>query len=205
MKLVRGPEDPGRWNKYAYVENNPINLVDPIGLSATCEYPCIASVTVHAYSTAGIFGAAEGSDGDHRRNQPRPFTTAQLRMYATDLRAAVTKGGSDCDALAAFAGAASDNDSSKLQFVRDFSILTPANKLPGSPGFDGTSNYIRLNQGSGSGYLPIFQNTYNDNGPSGTNGDQGHHFAAFFQLGYYRGELAGAGVSFWFEYFETRF
>jgi RHS repeat-associated protein len=32
-----GPGDPGSWNRYAYVQQDPINLIDPTGLYA--EYP----------------------------------------------------------------------------------------------------------------------------------------------------------------------
>ncbi len=45
-----------------------------------------------------------------------------------------------------------------------------------------------LTAGVPSGYLPQFQNTLDDQ--PGWNGDQGHHFAAFFDLGYFSGRTA---------------
>jgi hypothetical protein len=41
---------------------------------------------------------------------------------------------------------------------------------------------VILNTGQASGYAKIYQNTVPDN--ANNNGDQGHHFAAFLELGY---------------------
>jgi hypothetical protein len=53
-------------------------------------------------------------------------------------------------------------------------------------------NSVELNTGQASGYLAQYQNTTPDNPKTGWNGDQGHHFAAFFQVGYQYGATQGS-------------
>jgi RHS repeat-associated protein len=40
-----GPGDPGSWNRYSYTRGDPINRLDPSGLSDTCP-ECLISITV---------------------------------------------------------------------------------------------------------------------------------------------------------------
>jgi RHS repeat-associated protein len=53
-----GSEDPGSWNRYSYTRADPINRLDPAGLSDTCP-DCIASVT--AYSFQDTVGSGSGA------------------------------------------------------------------------------------------------------------------------------------------------
>jgi hypothetical protein len=87
----------------------------------------------------------------------------------------------DCQALAQF----TDDNSAKstTAFFQSFGVLTPSQFGTGFSGIASATGYITLNAGQASGFQSQYQNTAPDNPVTGWNGDQGHHFAAFFQLG----------------------
>jgi hypothetical protein len=96
------------------------------------------------------------------------------------------------------------NGSQGDDLVRALRILVPTQ--PSSSMLKYTTNSpVFLNTGPASGYLAVYQNTTPDNPVTGANGDQGHHFAAFFEFGYHFGALAGTGASAAFELFEAAF
>jgi hypothetical protein len=110
---------------------------------------------------------------------------------------------SDCEGLAAFASDMSTTfGNNKDKFVASFGILTPrdvASRVGAGAGVTSSSSPVFLNSGQASGYKTGYQNTTPDNASTGWNGDQGHHFAAFFQLGYQLGGTAGSVTSAVFE------
>jgi hypothetical protein len=85
--------------------------------------------------------------------------------------------------------------------VNNFGVLTPHG---GSSiaGIAWNSHPVALNTGKPSGYQTKYQNTLPDNPITGWNGDQGHHFAAFFQFGYKYGAAAGSVTAFATEWWQ---
>jgi hypothetical protein len=110
----------------------------------------------------------------------------------------------DCQGLAAFASAIAPLFSSATAFVQAFGVLTPAALSNLIPGIAFNTQYLELNSGQASGYQSQYQNTLPDNPVTGWNGDQGHHFAAFFQFGFVSGSTsAGSLAAFGLEYFQS--
>ena len=62
-----GAADPGSWNRYAYVEGDPVNLYDPGGLQAQAPYPpgyCPAQYSFAECMANGLFsGGPDGGAG----------------------------------------------------------------------------------------------------------------------------------------------
>ena len=58
------PRDPQTWNRYAYVRNSPLNLVDPLGLESSGGDPCtivtVNGVTIVDCSNTGSSGGNPG-------------------------------------------------------------------------------------------------------------------------------------------------
>ena len=105
----------------------------------------------------------------------------------------------DCEALARFAEAAANSALTDSEFVRDFGVLTPNVTVATlAPGIASSISPVALwTSGEPSGYASQFQNTLDDT--STGNGDQGHHFAAYFQFGWNYGASAGSTASWWGE------
>ena len=88
----------------------------------------------------------------------------------------------DCQALVAFASVMASVQSGASAFVQSFGVLIPQTTAGALAGIPQNSNSVSLNTGQQSGFVPLYQNTPNDQ--PGWNGDQGHHFAAFFAYGF---------------------
>jgi len=185
-------KNPTSWNRYIYGLDDPINHADPTGLCTIAgviypdgQSPCpdVTSVTVSGDDTDPVYPPS--------LNQASLFITppvieAQIIANALDaaeaakLRSQVIAGMNDCDALADYA----DYNSGKSMsaFFNSFGILTPAQFGTDLAGIATSNSPTLLNVGQPSGYQVQYQNVPPDSPTS--NGDQGHHFAAFFQLGY---------------------
>lgn len=106
---------------------------------------------------------------------------------------------SDCEALAEFADAAATSNTAS-GFVQDFGLLTPKQFASTITGVGTASPPIYMGTGQPSGYLLQYQNT-----PASDSSDQGHHFAAFFQLGFLYGAADASAFAIDFEILEAGF
>jgi hypothetical protein len=98
----------------------------------------------------------------------------------------------DCDALAEFSAIAADRSQTNEQFISSFGALIPRQAASSVLKYWNTSAVTLWSSGP-SGFAKPFQNTIDDS-PNG-NGDQGHHFAAFFEFGYqYGGAIGGVAA-----------
>jgi RHS repeat-associated protein len=68
-----GPAVPQSWNRYAYVQNDPINYGDPAGLLLTAE-DCIADPDLCQEQDWGDNGGDGGDDGGGGGAPPSPLT-----------------------------------------------------------------------------------------------------------------------------------
>jgi hypothetical protein len=109
---------------------------------------------------------------------------------------------SDCQGLAAFASTMAGlyGNSDNAAFVQSFGVLVPQISATQIGGIPSNTNAVYLNTGQASGYQSIYQNTTPDNPSTGWNGDQGHHFAAFFEFGFQYGGSLGAITSAVYEW-----
>ena len=200
---------PGSWNRYAYVEGDPINLFDPNGLT-TCwytNYPemqCREEITVYAepdiMSVYLQWYQLEQNSRYSLSYQPNPWEVRSesaaervdrlFRQFAAGYL-------NDCEALTAFATQTAMayhwqwNNKNIDYFVQDFAVFVPekhpavkAARAFGIP-IAAMNSPIYLKPENGSG----FQDQYVDSLAKKT--DQLHHFAAFFQFGYYMGQWPG--------------
>jgi hypothetical protein len=209
---VSNPRDPGSWNRYAYVEDDPVNFFDPRGLdscppdsSNTCVE--VYGSTVDVDPSISLFPSAGTAYNLGLGYSQKAAYLSSVRNLARAYSSAVSQGYvSDCNALADFAQNLVQTGASASTLVQDFGVLTPSAGLTGFvPGISSTSNPVQLNTGQSSGFLSQYQNTLPDNPATGWNGDQAHHFAAFFQFGYVYSLLGfgpGAIASFALEYAE---
>ncbi|MGH9472665.1 MAG: RHS repeat-associated core domain-containing protein, partial [Terriglobales bacterium] len=65
------PADPQSWNRYAYVENQPLTMIDPLGLCPTGWF--CQSITVYGWVGDPGPGAAGGMEWGH----PKPYSDAK--------------------------------------------------------------------------------------------------------------------------------
>ncbi len=213
-----GAEDPASWNRCSYTRNDPINSYDPSGM---CDQATTYGTAANgALNVAGSVQCPPGGFGgsgtqatpgpahslaeyDDRHPPNSPPVGLELRGIALALKARVssTTGYNDCQALADFADAASSNGGSATQLSRAFGILTPVIFFGDVGGISSVSKPVFLNSGEPGGFQDPLQNTINDDPKAGQNGDQGHHFAAFFQFGYLYGSGAlGAAAAYAYEF-----
>ena len=109
---------------------------------------------------------------------------------------------SDCEGLAEFAGVAAAQDGSNiLLFESDFQVLTPnSTAVQAVPGVSGQSGNQLVYLGNNYGQASGFQTQYQDSiSPSQ---DQGHHFAAFLQIGYWYEATVGSWAAVAYENLE---
>ncbi len=85
-----------------------------------------------------------------------------------------------------------------LGLLTDAQVAAVANALNGQTI---TDTLVYLWSSGSSGYVTPYQNTVDDS-PKG-NGDQGHHFAAFFEYGYLHLNAPGGGGATVFEWLEA--
>lgn len=208
--------NPGSLNRYSYTWGDPVNSNDPTGLciinGETFHDPCFTATG----TTTAPPGTGGGGSGPGRQPpgimplDPPPLTIQQVYVVAVGLQTAFRRGTSDCEALADFADAMADGSRDDAQFVRDFGVLTPnstATQIPGA-GIAWNTRPVALNTGQASGFGADYQNTLPDDKRTGWNGDQAHHFAAFFQFGYVHSSRTLGGTSladvasFTLEYFQ---
>ena len=133
----------------------------------------------------------------------RNASIANLANVALQLKGQAAGGQiSDCEGLAEFAGVAAAQDGSNiLSFESDFQVLTPnSTAVQAVPGVSGQSGNQLVYLGNNYGQASGFQTQYQDSiSPSQ---DQGHHFAAFLQIGYWYGATVGSWAAVAYENLE---
>jgi RHS repeat-associated protein len=181
---------PSSWNRYEYVYDDPVNRLDPSGLTS-CDANgnnCYDSVTVtpdDGVVSVDLASAIYPTNSVPKLPTPPRYTAYQLYNLGLDLAPSVNGTTyTNCQALGDYAGAAAFNNNSPSQFVYDFRNLNP----------DAVPNDVTLYNGGDNGFQAQFQNTVNDLGVAG-NGDQAHHFAYFLQLGFQSGSSSVASLA----------
>ncbi|MCX6975553.1 MAG: hypothetical protein NTZ94_14930, partial [Verrucomicrobia bacterium] len=196
-----GAGEPRSWGRYPYVEGDPANAGDQTGLKADFEITTYAvswqpSVLLIDPRNAVRFVQDIAYDIQSWFEKPPPGT---VKAIAQSLADTVGKH-DDCEALAQFAEAMAvvvgDGPYANAQFARSFGVLVPDVPLITS-GITTNGSPVQLQNGSASGY----RSSYQDDGDK--NSDQGHHFAAFFQAGFWNGALAAGALSASWERLQT--
>jgi RHS repeat-associated protein len=173
----------GSWNRYSYVDDDPINGYDPTGKD--CELVdnggavFVVTCAPPPRNGGGVGGRTQGNSP----NDPTPLTPQQAYQLAQTLQKQVSDGGlTDCQALADFADSAAAVSPTSKTFIQAFGALVPKT-IASQVGLSyWNTSAVALNTGQASGYTEGYQNSVPDN--ASNNGDQGHHFAAFLELGY---------------------
>jgi RHS repeat-associated protein len=186
--------DPGSWNRYAYVQGDPVNFNDSEGLEGW-PLDCITNGMAYPPMVCQALGRPSGIRGPLLID-PLPLTPQQSWLLASGLKAKVAASGgryTDCDALADFAGIAADRSQNDRQFMSDFGALVPEQAASSVLRYYSKVAVLLWSAGP-SGFAKAFQNSTDDS-PKG-NSDQGHHFAAFFEFGYqYGGDIGGVATN----------
>ena len=193
-----GPTEPGSWNRYAYTRGDPTNRLDPFG---TCDQSSDTDYSVTVCADKPDLDTAVPT----RPNQSARTPLQEAYAYANALRQAVKtlSNYNPCDALADFADGLADAVTTINQFVEDFGVLVPDQFASKAGLLYYNSNPVYLWSSGPSGYSAAFQNTVNDS--ANGNGDQGHHFAAFFEFGYLHPNEPGGAIATAFEWAEAGF
>ena len=193
-----GPADPGSFNRYSYTRGDPINRRDPRG---TCDEDTDTSVNVCDSSDDVDDSPQPGTGTGHKKGtDPTPLNPQQAWKLAQSYQTKVRAGKmTDCQALAAFSDDAASVSQTPEQFIKDFGVLIPGILVSQAGLKYYSSAAVALNTGQASGYQRDYQNSTPDNPATGWNGDQGHHFAAFFEFGYLYGNAAGNNMASLYE------
>ena len=97
-------------------------------------------------------------------------------------------------------GSAAADGADPADLNRAFGNLTPGQRASNVAGISTSANPVFLYAGGSNGFAAQYQNTIPDAGAgSPNNGDQGHHFAAFFQIGFAYGAGFGDALARIFE------
>ncbi len=200
-----GAGDPGSWNRYAYVQGDPVNYNDPAGLLKVSPYYWLdCSETSAGYTCVMRLGmSASPADTVSSNGAASKIAGHALRDRIKKKNALI-----ECETLAAFleevAEAMPWNSSG---FVSSLVAITPQSGTPGWLFSFGRVSYTTATGaqfGGGkdspdNGYKIHFKDSYGADEPLfGNNADQSHHFAAFFQLGWSRGSMVGSMAGFAF-------
>ncbi len=178
-----GPSDPGSWNRYAYVQGDPVNLFDPQGLQSESPEgppPLTFCQTFPTHPDCQINGP-----GNRVPPQPayRRLSVDQIRSILSAHSAAAQRpGGNDCqETVGALAEIAqqTDDGTQLVTAVNQLFTTTQDIRIAGVtvmtvPTGGGTESLIRI-ESTVSGFATQYQE-----------GDQNqsHHFAFYFNLGY---------------------
>ena len=199
-------KNPQGWNRYANVENDPVNWYDPSGLLALCPLGTVTAPDDR--SCRGIYEWFTRWYETHRHAAyhlvvlgyatldpwfDRPTAGASAAKFRDEMLAGTLK---DSEALAAFAterasALAIQGVNVTSSFVQDFGVFVdgdhPMVKLADAAGAPvaAVRDPVYLRPVGESGYKP----EYRDSLDPGS--DQAHHFAAFFQCAYFAGEWLG--------------
>ena len=203
------PNNPGSWNRYAYTRGDPVNRFDPFG---TCDQ---SSDTDHSVTVCSgdnnidlpvhVVRGIQPHYGPLVPTHPGPNPIQMAYSYALSIVGSMKSlpGLNPCDALAQFASGIAVAVKNNDQFVKDFGVLVPEQFASRVGLWYYNSQPVLFWSSGPSGYSAGFQNTVDDS-PSG-NGDQGHHFAAFFEYGYLHPNAPGGVIATIFEEFEAGF
>ena len=205
--------NPQSWNRYSYVGNDPANEFDPDGLAygpnGYYNDHNVNSVNVYAsvdpIATVGIgapspaYGYSPSSGGGSISTDPLyvyisgpdpALVLADFALRTREIAQLYPNSTNDCVDMSNFASEAAlvyGGDAAKT--VDAFGILTPNNRFLQLAAIQTSSQPVLFGTGLKSGYLPQYRNSDVD-----VNGDQGHHFAAFFQIGF-RGGIGAASAA----------
>jgi len=85
-----GPEDPGSWNKYSYVDNDPVNLIDPTGEFAWAGnlkplYNLLLTNNYNNMSTARDYAALVPDHIENTQDQNEFWAKSQTATFRSQL------------------------------------------------------------------------------------------------------------------------
>ena len=81
--LVADPADPQSWNQYAYVRNNPTNMIDPTGLDGISDCGPVCWIISGIFDLFGLFGGGGHATLPPRKTLPKlsgpdPFSGSSI-------------------------------------------------------------------------------------------------------------------------------
>ncbi len=205
-----GAGDPGSWNRNAYVLGDPVNYLDPKGLTV-CDAKgdhCYDFINVYSGDDpyrANPAGRAplESQSAGERDIDPAAYISPSWQYYmAKSLRDLVQRGQmNDCNAMGSYLAGMSSNIVSAgggfgaNELISAMNLFIPSENLGASLAKLGTGviqgvrgPVVLGDSGAQSGYINQFQDWY----PNPNNQDQGHHFAFYLMLGYLNPKVANA-------------
>lgn len=192
----------GSWNKYSYVLGDPINGYDPTGQD--CQLVADGNGVFHLTCVTVTLPGNDGPGGPPvDLGTPGSGGGSYAATSPMDAALILAKGVqnrdlTDCQALAAFADFSASNESINSYFVQDFGVFVTTDRFvrlansAGIPIASSSNAVVLLPPGSTipSGFGAPYQEGYDSQYP-----DQTHHFAAFFELGFFGGAAAGAAAA----------
>jgi RHS repeat-associated protein len=180
-----GAADPSSWNRYAYVEGDPVNKIDASGMdSCRVDAHCVevTDTTSWIELTPRVFRIIQPMISRKEWNDQLP-SAGERRVMLWKATQSIQYNKDDCGALAGFAALASASAKTTQEFISDFGLLTPevlGSRVAGMVGV-ASERYARvLGTSRTSTYRSQFRDSLNG---VVNNADQGHHFAFYFQIG----------------------